>query len=66
MTRRGLALLSALLTALLCALSLGDRLYYFISLLLALLLLYGLVSSLLAYASLHCQQRLSGTRVNRG
>lgn len=66
MTRRGFALLSALITALLCALSLGDRLYYFISLLLALLLSYGLVSSLLGYASLQCQQRLSGTRVNRG
>lgn len=66
MTRRGFALLSALAAALLCALALGGRLYYYISILLLLLLAYGLLSSLLALATLECAQRLSGTKVHRG
>ena len=66
MTRRGLAAVAALLTSGVCALSLGGALYYYIALLLALMLLYGLISCLWARNTAFCRQILSAPMVARG
>ena len=44
MTRRGLAAVAALVTSAVCALSLGNALYLYIAILMALVLLYGFIS----------------------
>ena len=66
MTRRGAAALTALLTAALCALSLGNPLYAYIAALLALMLLYGLVSCLWTKRTAECRQHLTAASVSRG
>ena len=66
MTRRGLGVLAALVTSGLCALSMGGTLYYYISLLLLVTLLYSLISCLWAKATLSCRQSLSQNMVHRG
>ena len=66
MTRRGLAVLTALLTSGLCALSLGGRLYFYISLLLLILLVYSFISCLWARQTASCDQQLSSAAVARG
>ena len=66
MTRRGLGVLAALLTSGLCALSIGSMLYYYISLLLLVLLVYSLISCLWARCTAFCRQSLSQKMVHRG
>lgn len=66
MTRRGLGVLAALLTSGLCALSLGGALYFYISLLLLVLLLYGFISCLWARQTAVCRQALSASTLPRG
>ena len=66
MTRRGLAACAALTTSALCALSLGNILYYYLSLLLALALLYAFVSCFWARRTAFCKQALSAASVVRG
>ena len=66
MTARGAAVLAALATSAVCALSLGNLLYLYIALLLALMLLYGLISCLWARHTAECRQFLSASSVPRG
>ena len=66
MTRRGLGVLAALLTSGLCALSIGGMLYYYISLLLLVMLLYSFFSCLWARGTAWCRQSLSAKMVHRG
>ena len=66
MTARGKAALTALLTSALCALSLGNRLYGYVSLLLLALLLYSLISCLWAKMTASSRQYLSAASVSRG
>lgn len=66
MTRRGLAALAALLTSGACALSLGNRLYLYIALVLLAALLYGLLSCLWARFTVFCGQYVSVKTVTRG
>ena len=66
MTGRGLAAVAALITSALCALSLGNALYAYMALLLALLLAYGLVSCLWALFSVSFDQRLTPEKAARG
>ena len=66
MTRRGWAVLAALITSGLCALSLGGTLYYYISLLLLILLAYAFFSCFWAWRTASCRQRLSAATVSRG
>ena len=66
MTRRGLGVLAALLTSGLCALSIGGMLYYYISLLLFVMLLYSFFSCLWARGTAWCRQSLSAKMVHRG
>ncbi len=66
MTRRGMAVLSALITCAVCALSLGNRLYAYAALLLILVLLYGFLSCLWARCTARCSQRLSAPTAVRG
>ena len=66
MTRRGTALLGALLTSAFMALSFGSRLSYFLCLLLAVLFVYAFFSCLWAKATLKAAPRLSQRKVQRG
>ena len=66
MTRRGAAVLTALLTSALCALSLGNMLYLYIAILLALVLLYSFFTCLWARQTASCHQHLSAAAVYRG
>lgn len=66
MTRRGAAVITALLTSALCALSLGNLLYLYIAVLLGLVLLYSFVSCLWARQTAECRQHLSAQSVPRG
>ena len=66
MTRRGLAALAALITSACCALSLGNALYLYIALLLAVVLCYSLVSCFWARRTAFCRQSLSAPSVARG
>ena len=66
MTRRCLAVLAALITSALCALSLGSVFYTFIALLLFAMLLYGLLSCFWAWKTAQCRQHVSVPMVHRG
>ena len=66
MTRRGWAALAVFLTSAASALSLGNALYLYIALLLALVFVYAFVSCLWARLSARCGQRLSSASVSRG
>ena len=66
MTRRGLAALAALITSGMCALSLGNALYWYTALLLACALLYGFISCIWARGTAFCRQSLSTAAVPRG
>ena len=66
MTRRCLAVLAALITSALCALSLGSVFYTFIALLLFAVLLYGLLSCFWAWKTAQCRQHVSVPMVHRG
>ena len=66
MTRRGFAVLTALFTSGLCALSLGGALYWYISILLVVLFFYSLISCLWARQTAVCRQSLSASTVSRG
>ena len=66
MTRRSLAAAAALITSMVCGLSLGNVLYLYIGLLLCALLLYGFVSCLWAWRTAFCRQALSSVSVARG
>lgn len=66
MTRRGWAVFCALLTSGACALSMGGKLYYYVSLLLVLLLFYSLISCLWARLTLRLTQSISAPAIFRG
>ena len=66
MTRRGLAAAAALITSMVCALSLGNALYLYIGLLLLGLLLYSFLSCFWARRTAFCRQALSSVSVSRG
>ena len=66
MTRRGLGVLSALLTSAFCALSLGGTLYWYIAILLSALLVYSFLSCLWARQTASCRQHLTTPTVSRG
>ena len=66
MTRRGLWAIAALLSSGLCALSLGGALYYYALMLLALVILYSLISCFWACKTASCTQSLSAFTVYRG
>ena len=66
MTRRGLAALAALITSCMCALSLGNALYWYIFLALVCALVYGFVSCFWTKRTAFCRQELSAAAVNRG
>ena len=66
MTRRGAAVLTALITGALCALSLGNLLYLYVAILLALVLLYSFITCLWAKRTAECRQHLSASSVSRG
>ena len=66
MKRRGWAVICAFLTSSACALSMGGKLYYFISLLFLLLLIYCLISCLWARATLRLSQSVSTPSLFRG
>lgn len=66
MTRRGLAAVAALVTSAVCALSLGNALYLYIAILMALVLLYGFISCFWARRTAFCRQSLSAPSVARG
>ena len=66
MTRRGWAALAVLVTSAASALSLGNALYLYIALLLALVFAYAFFSCLWARLTARCGQRLSSASVSRG
>ena len=66
MTDRLYTVLFSLATTLLCALSLGGRLFYLLSFILAAMLLYSLISVLIARRMLTFSQGLSVTEADRG
>ena len=66
MTARGAAVLAALATCAVCALSLGDLFYLSIALLLALVFLYSFLSCLWACRTAECRQHLSAASIPRG
>ena len=66
MTRRFWALLAACITSAFCALSLGGRLYYFLAVLFALLIVYSLISCLWARRSISCRLYFPSHKVHRG
>ena len=66
MTRRGLAVLTALLTSAFCALSLGGVWYAYAAILLLLLLAYSFLSCLWARQTAECRQHLNTPAVFRG
>lgn len=66
MTRRGFALAAALITAGVCALSLGNLLYLYFALLLLTVLGYALLSVLWCFLTVSCRQQLSMHKVSRG
>ena len=66
MTRRGWTALAVLITSAACALSLGNALYLYIALLMALVFGYAFVSCLWAKLTARCSQRISSASVPRG
>ena len=66
MTRRGWTALAVLITGSACALSLGNALYIYIALLLALVFGYAFVSCLWARLTARCGQQISSASVPRG
>lgn len=66
MTRRGLAVAAALITGMVCALSLGNALYLYIGLLLCAVTLYSFLSCFWARRTAFCRQSLSSASVQRG
>ncbi len=66
MTGRGWAALAVLATAAVSALSLGNALYLYIALLLALIFAYALITCLWARLTAQCGQQLSSATVSRG
>ena len=66
MTRRGFMVAAALVTSMVCALSLGNALYLYIGLLLCALMLYSFVSCFWARRTAFCRQALSSASVARG
>ncbi|MBR4537779.1 MAG: DUF58 domain-containing protein [Clostridia bacterium] len=66
MTRRGLAVSAALITSMVCALSLGNALYLYIGLLLCAMLLYSFMSCFWARRTAFCRQALSSASIARG
>ena len=66
MTRRGWAALAVLITSAFSALSLGNALYLYISILLSLVFLYSFFTCLWARLTARCVQRLTEASVSRG
>ncbi len=66
MTGRGVGLLAALVTLSLCALSLGNPVYYYFAAALLLAFVYALVSGAWAIGTLACGARLSPAQLHRG
>lgn len=66
MTSRFWVVVSALITALACALSLGGRVFYLIAFVLALMLVYALLSVLLARALCVVTQQVDTPKAERG
>ena len=66
MTRRGWTALAVFLTAAVSALSLGNAMYLYIALLLALVFVYAFVTCFWARLTARCGQRLSSPSVSRG
>ncbi|MBQ9265397.1 MAG: DUF58 domain-containing protein [Clostridia bacterium] len=66
MTRRGLAVLTALLTSGFCALSLGGPLYFYVAILLLLVMVYSFISCLWAWKTAEARQHLSTPAVSKG
>ncbi len=66
MTGRGVGLLAALITLSVSALSLGNPVYYYFAIALALAYVYALVSGLWALKSIKCEQSLTPAQVSRG
>ena len=66
MTRRGWTALAVLVTGAVSALSLGNALYLYIALLLALIFVYAFISGCWARLTARCGQRLSSASVSRG
>ncbi len=66
MTRRSTALLMGMVTSAICALSLGGRLYFFLAVLFALLLFFGLVSCLWALHTMQCSLYMPVHKAQRG
>ena len=66
MTRRAAALMVACAASAFFALSFGGRLYFFLAVLLACILLFGFITSLWARASLQCTLHFPQHKVQRG
>ena len=66
MTRRGWAAMAVLITSAISGLSLGNALYMYIAILMALVFAYAFVTCLWARLTAWCGQRLSGASVPRG
>ncbi len=66
MTNRFWVAVSALITALACALSLGGRVFYLIAFVLILMLVYGFASVMLARAMMTLKQHADTPKVERG
>lgn len=66
MTRRAAALMAATAASAFFALSFGGRLYYFLAVLFACLLLFGFISCLWARSALRCTLYFSQHKVQRG
>lgn len=66
MTRRFWALLTACITSAFCALSLGGRIYFFLAVLFALVIVYSLISCLWARKSIACRLYIPSHKVQRG
>ena len=66
MTGRGLAALAGMVTSLLCALSLGSPLYWYLALVLAVAIIYALISCLWARHTVSTSQVVTPKMVSRG
>lgn len=66
MTGRGFGLLATLVTLSACALSLGNPVYYYLAIALALAFVYALISCLWAVKTVKCEQRLTTEQLHRG
>ena len=66
MTSRGVGLLAALVTLISCALSLGNPVYYYLAIALALAFVYALISGLWAIRTVKCGQSITPAQLYRG